>query len=177
MTTAEKLTAKLTGSVMLPVAKIAVKVQVPRCRELARAGLLPLRLTTVNPAELESDEMQEVLDASERSMKRLICECSLDPRIVDHKPKTSNQIEYDLLADEDRVAVYQAIMELASNAYFDAEPATESKSQLDALTLIAIHAKKWNLDPTDVSDWEPARFDELMMFGDLLDNAIKKAGE
>ena len=160
---------------MLPVAKITAIVKVPRCRELARAGLLPLRLTTIDPAELDSEEMQDALDASERSMKRLVCECSVSPRIVDHEPKDSTQIKYDDIEPDDVVAMYQKIMELATSAYFADEPATESKAQCDSLTLIAINAKKWGLDPTAINAWEPGRFDELMMFSDLLDAAIKNA--
>lgn len=175
MTVAEEYAARLSGSVMLPVAKIKAVVKVPKSRELARAGLLPLRLTTLSVEEMEDEEHRDEIEAAARATKRLVCECSLVPRIVDHEPKTKDQIKFDDIHDKDVSALYNKIMELASNAYFNAEPATESKSQLGSLSLIAVHAKKWNLDPTVVADWEPARFDELMMFSELLEAAIKKA--
>jgi len=173
MTAAQMYAAKTTGSVMLPVAKITATFRVPRSRELARAGLLPLRLTTVDPEQLDSDEMKDAVEAAERSVKRLVCECSLSPRIVDHEPKDNTQLRYDDMETDDITKEYSGIMELATSAYFESEPATESKAQLDSLTLIAVHAKKWNIDPTTIGDWEPGRFDELMMFSDLLDVVMK----
>jgi len=177
MTAAEKYAAKMTGSVMLPVAQIAATVKVPRSVELARAGLLPLRLTTIDPSKLDDDDMQDTLEKSDRAMKRLVCECSVEPRIVDRKPKDKNQLRYDDVHPDDIVALYTKIMELATSAYFEAEPATEHQAQLDSLTLIAIHARKWGLNPVDVGDMSPADFDALMMYSDLLDSALKNASE
>ena len=177
MTLAEQIAALGTGSVMLPVLQIKVRVKLPRSRELARAGLLPLRLTTLDDKQLDEDEIQEFLEASERTMRRLVCECSLEPRIVNREPKDNTQIKYDTLVDDDVLAIYKRIMELAQAAYFRAEPATESKAQNDSMKLVAVHAKKWGLDPTAVLDWEPARFDELMQFSALLDVAIREAEE
>lgn len=177
MTAAELYAAKTTGSVFLPVAKITATVRVPRSRELARAGLLPLRLTHLDPQELEEEEMADAIEKAEITFKRLVCECSVYPRIVDREPETKEQMKYSDLADEDITVLYNKIMELAKSAYFDAEPATESKAQLDSMTLIAIHARKWGMSPLEVGKLSPEEFDELMTYSDLLDAAIEKAKE
>ena len=172
MTIAQKMRDSLTGSVMLPVAGELLTYRIPQSRELALAGLLPLRMTNAGEAEIEQDS--EVI---ERTIRRLICECSLTPRIVEGKPRTPDQIEYDLMPDDDRAVAYSSIMEDTLKRYYNSAPATESKAQLDSLTLIAYHARKWGLNPVEVADMTPAQFDELMMFSDLLDTAAKKAGE
>jgi len=164
-----------TATILLPKFKITATVRAPRSIELARAGLLPLSLTNIEPEKLDEDEYEAVLEKAEIAMKRLVCECSVAPRIVDREPKKNNQIKYSDVDSDDVTVLYSKIMELAISAYFDSEPATENKAALESLKLIAIHAKRWNLDPVKIGREDPAYFAELLMFSDLLDEAIKKA--
>ena len=167
MTRAEALRKAGTGSCILPVSGIECEYRVARTRELAYAGLIPLRMTNLDWEGMSEQEREDHLKRTVQIMERVVCECSLDPRITKKKPKTG-QVSVEALVDEDLSFLYNKVMDDTVQLYMNAEPATESKAQDDSIKLIADISRAWGLNPLEVADLPPERFEELLMYTEFI---------
>jgi hypothetical protein len=168
MNEAERLINIGTGSTTLPVSGITVKYRAARNRQLAYAGLLPLRLTELDLSDMDETERQDALDNAQRSMERLVCECSLEPKIVKRKPR-KGQVHIENVCDDDLSHLFNLIMDKTVALYNIEAPATEHKKQDQCFLHIAAMIRVMpGLSPLEVLRATPAEFEDLNTLFEIL---------
>jgi hypothetical protein len=171
MTKAEFLTARGLRDVLLPSAGITVTVRKPKTLDLFRAGLFPLKISKIELDKIDPDEKEQMLKEADRTAVRLICECAVEPKIVNRKARPG-EVRIDALDDEDFQAIYQGILDLIEQEQI--EPPQEPHSSYDThMRNLAAACKCFGLDPTEAIEWEPERVQMLEEFALM---TIKKDG-
>ena len=111
MTKAEYLRKRGLKDVPLPVAGITALVRKPRTMDLFRTGLFPLKLTPMELEKVDPDEREQLLKEADRAAVKMICECTVEPKIVNRTARP-DETRIDALDDEDFHALYNGILDL-----------------------------------------------------------------
>jgi hypothetical protein len=148
-------------NIELPAAKVSVLFRKPRTLETMRAGLFPLRMTQMDLDKLSPEDREQQLKEADAAMVRLVCECSVEPKIVNRRNK-KDEIRIDALDDNDFVKVGQELIEWIFAGKRSEPPHDPHPHFDDNMNALAGACKVFNIDPTEARYWDPERAEELI---------------
>jgi len=168
---AEYMNTRGLKSIQLPVAGVSVLFRRPRTIEVMRAGLFPLKMTQMNLEKLSPEEREKQLEEADAATARLLCECSVEPRIVNRRARP-DEIRLDALDDNDFAQAGQELIEWIFSAHPEPpqDPHPHYEQNMDAL---AGACKVFGIDPTEVLNDDPKRAEQLI---DMAMRTIRKDG-
>ena len=164
MTKAEFLIARGLRDVPLP-SGITVKIRRPRTLELFRAGLFPLSVSQIDKDKVDPDEYEQMLKEADRAAARLICECTVEPKVVSRRAKPG-EVPIEALEPDDFATLAEGIIAFAVEE--KVEPPAEPHSNYESyMQMLAGACKTFGIDPTEAVLWEPERTEQLIEFAKL----------
>ena len=171
MTTAEYLTARGLRTVKLS-SGVSVTIKRPRSLELFRAGLFPLGVSRIDKTKTDPDEYEQMMMEADRNAIRLICECTVEPRVVTRQAKPG-ELHIEALEPDDFSDLAAAIIAFATENKL--EPPQEEHKDCEAhMRNLALACKVFGIDPTKAELWEPERVQRLMEYSIL---TLRRDGE
>lgn len=164
MTKAEFLIARGLRDISLP-SGITVKVRRPRTLELFRAGLFPLSVSQIDREKVDPDEYEQMMKEADRAAARLICECTVEPKVVSRRARPG-EVPIEALEPDDFATLAEGIIEFATEA--KPEPPGEAHGNCESyMQMLAGACKVFGIDPTEAELWEPERAERLIEYAKL----------
>ena len=165
-TVAERLTARGLKDIVLPVSGECVKIRTPKTKDLMRIGLFPLVVSRMDLDNVDPDEKEALFKEAERSAIRLICECAVEPKIVNRKARP-DELRIDALLPDDFAYLSEQTLEFAV-ASTKQVPTTDHPRAKENFKALAVACETFGIDPTLAEEWDQERSKRLLFFAGLV---------
>jgi hypothetical protein len=143
-------------TVLLPTTGMEIEMHRFCGLQMLEAGIGSLILFRPDSDTAETDAAAYMAQA-----RRIVCACSLHPRIVDGPAPTPDILSIDDLPEEDVIAAVRQVVEYYVGGYYGANrttPLADSviEQQMEVSYLIDTICQRYGLSPLEVETWDNA---------------------